>query len=65
MNIGFLKGKKTYLVALIMLLMALQASLAADGTVNVQSFLSNLDWQLVLNALGLGTLRAGVAKVGG
>lgn len=65
MKIEFLKGKKTYIVALIMLLMALQAALAADGTVDVHTFLASLDWQLVLNALGLGTLRAGVAKVGG
>ena len=65
MKISFLAGKKTYIVMLGMLIMAFASALSPEGTVNVQSFAAGVDWQMVLNALGIGAIRAAIAKAGG
>lgn len=53
---SFFQGKKTYLVTAAMVLYA--AAMWWDGSMTADAAV-----QLILNGLGLGTLRAGVAKV--
>ncbi len=57
----YLEGKKTYLVAIMLLLsVALETGLGVD----VPGFETPENWLIiVLNALGLSALRAGVEKV--
>jgi len=57
----FLKGKKTYIVATLLTLASLTNLLAGDITF-VEFVNSDKLWVL-LNGLGLGTLRAAIRKV--
>ena len=52
---NFLKGKKTYLVALALVVFAITG--VATGNLTTEQAVA-----LVLNGLGLGALRAGVSK---
>ena len=55
-----LKGKKTHIIAILMAIVSVVKLLAGDITFEV--FLSGEDIRLLLEALGLSSLRAGVAK---
>lgn len=59
----FLKGKKTYIVAGLMVVVAVVNMITGDMT--LIQFISSEHVMTLLEAVGLGTLRAGVAKVGG
>ena len=54
----WLQGKKTYIVAALMFIVGVVEGLTGGGWSGV---VENL--YVLLNALGLGTLRAGVAKI--
>lgn len=56
----FLKGKKTYIVAGLMVLSSLVQMVAGD--INLQVFVTSPDFNTLLEGIGLGTLRAGVQK---
>lgn len=55
----FLSGKKTYIIATLMILMGLVNALTGDASA-WQGILDNA--LVLLNGLGLASLRAGVAK---
>jgi hypothetical protein len=55
--ITFLKGKKTYLVAGILILQAILGYV--DGSLNQADFIRQ-----IIEAFGLGALRAGITKSG-
>lgn len=57
---AFLVGKKTYIVAALLAVVALLD--VVTGDLSVVDFLSDPNLVLLLNAVGLATLRAGVAK---
>ena len=57
----WLKGRKTYIVASLMVVIGLVKLLVGDMT--LVDFLMSGDLQLLLEGLGIGTLRAGIAKV--
>ena len=54
---SFLSGKKTYLIAGLMILISIVEGLTGGGWAGVMEQLP-----IILNGLGLGALRAGVAK---
>ena len=58
---SLLSGKKTHIVALLMVLVGIVNGLTGDAS-GWQMVADNI--QLVLNGLGLSALRAGVAKLG-
>lgn len=57
----FLDGKKTYIVSSLLVIVALVRLL--DGDITLSEFISNPDFLVLLNGLGLGSLRAGVKKL--
>lgn len=57
---NFLSGQKTYLVAALMVLVGIVNALTGDSGA-WQGILDNA--LIILNGLGMGALRAGVAKV--
>lgn len=57
----FLAGRKTYIVAGLMVLIGLVNYVTGD--VSLAQFVSTEEFRIVLEGLGLGFLRAGVAKV--
>lgn len=57
----YLKGKKAYIIAGLMVLTALVKLLVGD--ISLVEFLTGNDLWLLLEGLGLGALRAGVAKM--
>jgi hypothetical protein len=60
-----MKGKKTYLVGGIMVLQGIMILLGEGPTFDAPGGLGSQDaWRLILEGLGLGSLRAGVSKVG-
>ncbi len=58
----FLFGKKTYIVVLGLIATILGSWLSGD-VVSLGTLLTMDNIQMLLGALGLGTLRAGVAKI--
>lgn len=58
----WLKGKKTYIVAMLMSAVAVVNMISGDMT--LVQFVSSEHVMTLLEAVGLGTLRAGVAKMG-
>lgn len=58
----FLKGRKTYIVAALMFLVALVDVLSGDMT--IAEFFKSPELIRVLEALGLISIRAGIAKGG-
>jgi len=54
----YLKGKKTYIVAALLVLVSLVEFLSGD--IPLGEFLSGADLLVLLNGLGLATLRAGI-----
>lgn len=54
----FLAGYKTYLIAAVMILKAVYSAFTGEEGI----MMSSVDYDLLLNGLGLGALRAGVAK---
>lgn len=59
--INFLAGKKTYIVAFLMVLVGIINALSGDLTWG--QLLQSPDVWVILNGLGLGSLRAGVSKL--
>lgn len=57
---NWLNGKKTYLVAGLMVAVTLLQLITGDAT--LQEFIMSEHITTLLEAVGLGTLRAGVAK---
>ncbi len=57
---SFLSGKKTYIVAFLMVLVGI-VNLAV-GDLSLTSFLNSPDLLYVLNGLGIAALRAGINK---
>lgn len=57
---SFLSGRKTYIVAFLMVLVSVIS--AVTGDVSWAEVLESEELFILLNGLGLGTLRAGVAK---
>ena len=57
---SFLSGRKTYIVAFLMVLVSVIS--AVTGDVSWAEVLESEGLFILLNGLGLGTLRAGVAK---
>ena len=58
--IEFLKGKKTYVISFLLCLVALVRVLT--GEIAFFDFVASPDFIVLLNGLGLATLRAGLAK---
>jgi len=58
--IDFLKGKKTYIIAVLLFLVSLENLLT--GTQNLFQFLNDPNLILLLSALGLGSLRGAISK---
>ena len=56
----FLSGKKTYIVATLLVLVGAVNLLAGDIT--FEMFLNDPSLWIILNGLGLGALRAGISK---
>jgi len=56
-----LKGRKTYVVAVLMVLVSAVNYLTGD--ISFIDFITSTDVQLLLEGLGLGALRAGIAKL--
>ena len=56
---SWLQGKKTYLVSGLIVLVSLLDLITGD--MDIVGFLSSPDLSVLLNGVGLGTLRAGVA----
>ena len=56
-----LKGKKTYIIAGLMVLVGLVQLLGGDLTLS--EFIASNDLRIILEGLGIGFLRAGVAKI--
>jgi len=56
----WLKGKKTYIVAILMVLVSVVKLLTGD--MNVVEFFSSEYLLFLISGLGLGSLRAGIAK---
>ena len=56
-----LKGRKTYIVAVLMVLVSAVSYLTGD--ISFIDFISSSDVQLLLEGLGLGALRAGIGKL--
>ena len=64
----WLEGKKTYLVSALMILSALgsvadNALAVLNGSMTWSVFMDSGSLWVLLNGLGLGSLRAGIAKV--
>jgi len=59
--IGFLKGKKTYIIAALLFLVSLVNLFT--GSQNIIQFLNDPNLILLLGALGLGSVRAAISKV--
>lgn len=57
----WLSGRKTYIVASLMVVIGLVKLMVGD--MSLVDFLMSGDLQLLLEGLGIGTLRAGIAKV--
>ncbi len=57
---NFLKGYKTYIIAALVVLIGVVNLLTGD--VSWSQFISSPDLLVILNGLGLGTLRAAVQK---
>ena len=57
---GFLKGKKTHIIAILMFVVALLKVL--DGDITWVQFFNSPELLQMLAAFGLSSLRAGVAK---
>lgn len=58
---SFIKGYKTYIIAFLMVLVAVVNFITGD--LGLVEFLNSPDILVLLNGLGLGALRAGVSKV--
>lgn len=56
----FLKGKKTYVVAFLLALVALIDVIVGD--VSISDFISDPNLVILLQGVGLATLRAGISK---
>ena len=56
-----LSGKKTYIIAGLMILIALVNLVSGDIT--IVEFIESDDMRILLEGLGLGALRAGVGKL--
>ncbi len=56
----FLSGKKTYIVALLLVLNGFSAFFTGDASLG--DAVSSIDWRGVLEGFGLASLRLGVAK---
>lgn len=54
----FLAGYKTYIIAFIMIAKAIYGAFSGDTGMSM----SQVDYDLMLNGMGLGALRAGVGK---
>jgi len=57
----FLKGRKTYIISTLLVLASLTGVISGDVT--VANFLNSNDLWILLNGLGLGSLRAGLTKI--
>ena len=57
---GWLRGKKTYLISGLMVAVGLIRMLV--GEMSIAEFVMSPDVMALLNGIGLGTLRAGVAS---
>lgn len=60
--IRFLRGKKTYIIGTLMVLISLEHLIAGDTTLS--QFLTSMSGDMGLNGLGLMALRAAVSKQG-
>ena len=60
--VEFLSGKKTQIIAWLMVLVAIVGLITGDVTLD--TFLASPDLHLALEGLGLSFLRSGVAKKG-
>ncbi len=58
----WLKGKKTYIIASLMVLTSIVK--LAVGDMTFAEFFSGNDVNTLLEGLGIGTLRAGISKAG-
>lgn len=59
----FLRGRKTYAVSALLLVQTLLPSLMAVAQgADLLDAIRLIDWRTVLEAVGLSTLRAGIAK---
>jgi len=58
----WLDGKKTYIVSALLVLVSLVRLI--DGDISLAEFFAKEDFLVLLNGLGLGSLRAGVSKIG-
>jgi len=58
--IAFLSGKKTYIVAGLLVLISVVKMLAGD--VSIEELLNSPDLLILLNGLGLAALRGGISK---
>jgi len=58
----WLDGKKTYIVSALLVLVSLVR--LVDGDITLAEFFNNEDFLVLLNGLGLSSLRAGVSKMG-
>lgn len=56
----WLKGKKTFVVAILMVTVGIIQLLSGDGDMTFSTFLASDDLKTVLGGIGLGTLRAAV-----
>lgn len=61
MLIGFLKGKKTYIVGVLMILLAGEKYLTGDTTLS--QFITTVQGVVAFNGAGLITLRAALKKI--
>jgi len=61
--VAILKGKKTYILSILGILS--QIVLVINGDITVVDLLTGEHLLILLNSLGLGTLRAGVSKLNG
>ena len=62
----FLMGKKTYMVGLSMVLSGMASGFGVDEATGAMNLMDctwqNMNWAMILNGLGLSTLRAGLAS---
>lgn len=58
---NFFKGKKTHIIAFLLILVSLTEFFSGDITIT--EFLGSENFSVFLNGAGLSTLRAGIAKI--
>ena len=59
--VSFVSGKKTYIVSGLLVLVSLVSLIA--GEITLVDFLKGPDMLILLNGLGLASLRAGISKL--